>query len=72
MILTSEIERQAENQTKLDLYKLYRTKISLECLIELRDTLNVTNDHLQQIDLKKYEVQYLVSILKVDNYLHNL
>lgn len=64
MILTSEIERQAKNQTKLDLYKLYRTKIPLECLIELRDVLNTTNDQLQQIDLTKYEIQYLVSILK--------
>lgn len=64
MMLTSEIERQAKNQTKLDLYKLYRTKIPLECLIELRDVLNTTNDQLQQIDLTKYEIQYLVSILK--------
>lgn len=64
MVLTSEIERQAKNQTQLDLYKLYRTKIPLECLIELRDVLNTTNDQLQQIDLTKYEIQYLVSILK--------
>lgn len=64
-MLTSEIERQAKNQTKLDLYKLYRTKIPLECLIELRDVLNTTNnDQLQQIDLTRYEIQYLVSILK--------
>lgn len=62
--LTTEIERQAKNQPKLDLYKLYRTKIPLECLIGLRDVLNTTNDQLQQIDLKNYEVQYLVSMLK--------
>lgn len=64
-MLTMEIERQAKNQTKLDLYKLYRTKIPLECLIELRDVLNTTNnDQLQQVDLTRYEIQYLVSILK--------
>lgn len=63
-LLTNEIERQAKNQTKLDLYKIYRTKIPLECLIELRNVLNTTNDQLQQIDLAKYEIQYLVSILK--------
>jgi RhoGAP domain len=63
-MLTSEIERQAKNQPKLDLYKLYRTKIPLEYLIELRDTLNTTDDQLQQIDLTKFEVQYLVSTLK--------
>lgn len=64
MMLTNEIERQAKKQTKLDLYKLYRTKIPLECLIELRDVLNTTNHQLPQIDLTKYEIQYLVSILK--------
>lgn len=64
MLLTNEIERQAKNQTKLDLYKIYRTKIPLECLIELRNVLNTTNDQLQQIDLAKYEILYLVSILK--------
>lgn len=64
MMLTSEIERQAKEQTKLDLYKLYRTKIPLECLIELRDVLNTTDDQLQKLDLTKYEIQYLVSILK--------
>lgn len=37
----------------------------MESLIELRDVLNTTNnDQLQQIDLTKYEIQYLVSILK--------
>jgi hypothetical protein len=65
MKVTTEIERQAKTQTKLDLYKLYRTKIPLESLIELRDVLNTTNiDQLQQIDLTKYEIQYLVSTLK--------
>jgi phosphoinositide-3-kinase regulatory subunit alpha/beta/delta len=64
MLLTSEIERQARTQTNLDLYKLYRTKIPLENLIELRDALNTTNDQLQQIDLTKYEIQYLVSVMK--------
>lgn len=64
MKLTREIERQAKHQPKLDLYKLYRTKIPLECLIELRDVLNTTDDQLKQIDLTKYEIQYLVSILK--------
>lgn len=63
-MLTSEIERQARTQTNLDLYKLYRTKIPLENLIELRDVLNTTNDQLKQIDLTKYEIQYLVSIMK--------
>lgn len=62
--LTKEIERQAKSQPKLDLYKLYRTKIPLECLLELRDVLNNTDDQLQQVDLTKYEIQYLVSILK--------
>ena len=37
MKLTQEIERQAKNQKKLDLYKLYRTKIPLESLTELRE-----------------------------------
>lgn len=64
MMLTEEIERQARNQTKLDLYSLYRTKIPLECLTELRDVLNTSDDQLQHIDLAKYEIQYLVSILK--------
>lgn len=64
ILLTSEIERQARTQTNLDLYKLYRTKIPLENLIELRDVLNTTNDQLKQIDLRKYEIQYLVSIMK--------
>lgn len=63
-LLTSEIERQARSQTNLDLYKLYRTKIPLDNLIELRDVLNTTNDQLMEIDLTKYEIQYLVSIMK--------
>lgn len=63
-LLTSEIERQARTQTNLDLYKLYRTKIPLDNLIELRDVLNTKNDQLLEIDLTKYEIQYLVSIMK--------
>lgn len=63
-MLTSEIERQARTQANLDLYKLYRTKIPLDNLIELRDVLNTTNDQLLEIDLTKYEIQYLVSIMK--------
>lgn len=63
-LLTSEIERQARTQANLDLYKLYRTKIPLDNLIELREVLNTTNDQLMEIDLTKYEIQYLVSILK--------
>jgi phosphoinositide-3-kinase regulatory subunit len=64
ILLTTEIERQARTQTNLDLYKLYRTKIPLENLIELRDVLNTTNDQLKQVDLTRYEIQYLVSIMK--------
>jgi phosphoinositide-3-kinase regulatory subunit len=64
VLLTKEIERQASIQTNLDLYKLYRTKIPLENLIELREVLNTTHDQLKQIDLTKYEIQYLVSIMK--------
>ncbi|KAG5679226.1 hypothetical protein PVAND_008807 [Polypedilum vanderplanki] len=64
ILLTKEIERQASIQTNLDLYKLYRTKIPLENLIELREVLNTTHDQLKQIDLTKYEIQYLVSIMK--------
>jgi phosphoinositide-3-kinase regulatory subunit alpha/beta/delta len=63
MLLTNEIERQAKLENKLDLYKVYRTKIPLENLTDLRDVLN-TNDQLQQIDLSKYGILYLVSILK--------
>jgi phosphoinositide-3-kinase regulatory subunit alpha/beta/delta len=63
MLLTIEIERQAKLENKLDLYKVYRTKIPLEHLTDLRDVLN-TNDQLQQIDLSKYGILYLVSILK--------
>lgn len=62
-LLTSEIERQAKLQPNLDLYKLYRTKIPLEQLIELRDVLNTTHDQLQSVLLSKYEIQYLVSLL---------
>jgi phosphoinositide-3-kinase regulatory subunit len=64
MLLTTEIERQARMQTNLDLYKLFRYKIPLENLIELRDVLNTTNDQLKQIDLTKYEIQHLVSTMK--------
>lgn len=64
MLLTTEIERQARLQTNLDLYKLFRYKIPLENLIELRDVLNTTNDQLKQIDLSKYEIQHLVSTMK--------
>lgn len=64
MLLTNEIERQARMQTNLDLYKLFRYKIPLENLIELRDVLNTTNDQLKQIDLTNYEIQHLVSTMK--------
>lgn len=64
MLLTTEIERQARMQPNLDLYKLFRYKIPLENLIELRDVLNTTNDQLKQIDLTKYEIQHLVSTMK--------
>lgn len=64
MLLTNEIERQAKLENKLDLYKVYRTKIPLEHLTDLRDVLNTKNDQLQQIDLSKYGILYLVSILK--------
>jgi phosphoinositide-3-kinase regulatory subunit alpha/beta/delta len=64
MLLTKEIERQARKQTKLDLYKIFRYKIPLENLIELRDVLNTTNDQLKQIDLSNYEIQHLVSTMK--------
>jgi phosphoinositide-3-kinase regulatory subunit alpha/beta/delta len=64
MLLTKEIERQARMQTKLDLYKIFRYKIPLENLIELRDVLNTTNDQLKQIDLTRYEIQHLVSTMK--------
>lgn len=64
VLLTKEIERQARIQTNLDLYKLFRYKIPLENLIELRDVLNTSNDQLMQIDLTKYEIQHLVSTMK--------
>lgn len=64
MLLTNEIERQARMQTNLDLYKLFRYKIPLENLIELRDVLNTSNDQLKQIDLTNYEIQHLVSTMK--------
>lgn len=63
MLLTNEIERQAKIENKLDLYKLYRTKIQVEHITELRDILNTNSDQLQ-IDLSKYEILSLVSILK--------
>lgn len=63
MLLTNEIERQAKLESKLDLYKLYRTKIHVEYITELRDILNTNPDQLQ-IDLSRYEIHNLVSILK--------
>lgn len=64
-LLTNEIERKAKHSTHLDLYKLYRTKIPIEHLIELRDKLNVLNvEHLRNVNISNYEIQYLVSILK--------
>lgn len=64
-LLTTEIEQKAKYSTHLDLYKLYRTKIPIEHLTELRDKLNVLNvKHLKSVNISNYEIQYLVSILK--------
>ncbi len=64
-LLTNEIERKAKFNTQIDLYKLYRTKIPLEHLIELRDKLNINNvEQLRNVNITNYEIQYLVSILK--------
>lgn len=64
-LLTNEIERKAKFTTQIDLYKLYRTKIPLEHLIELRDKLNINNvEQLRNVNITNYEIQYLVSILK--------
>lgn len=69
IMLTQEIERQARHQKSIDLYKLYRTKVPLDNLNELRELLNTSGD---LIDLGNFEIQYLVSILNYYGFLNGL